>query len=597
MLELLRALEKAFASGQFEPFIRDLRFPHYKNFVKNARIEFNFPITVITGQNGTNKSSIIKTLYACSRGKSLGDLWFSSAMDVIVDPEKGSTRFIYSYFNAQHGVEAEILQNRRRREGNADYWETSKPSKKDGMKHSVKQVRALTGKARWEKIEKDCLLVDFRSELSAFDRFFYHVPLSSSKYLDKRDFLRARATQLRKVLDTETDLHRRFGSKGGEWSVEREVLPDELVADVNYILGKSYSSLTLLRHNLYGFSGYTVLIRLESGPSYTEAFAGSGEFAAIMLVKRLHEVKEKDLLLMDEPEMSLHPSAQKNLLNLICAFALTKKLQVVISTHSPFILEGLPKQAIRTLYDTPHGIDILQDCEAGEAFFYISPDQVAKKNLFCEDRLAAYLVEHVAKKLRGLAFANQFTFVYLPGGVTDIKGTFIVAASESNDQRAFYILDGDQKPSAGHVDPAAIPSSDDGKLSGIIKAQTKGKDQSSGQEIKFPMSSDHATLVESQRRYLEFYRGHVYYLPRDIPEDVIVENSEDERITSLKGSSDTKTVMEQFAFELYSKVDGEKLTSNEIFEAQKIAIGDLPSENDDFQKIIEILETILAQGA
>lgn len=598
--ELLSALRKAFTGGQFEPFILDLRFPHYKNFVKGARIEFSFPITVITGQNGTNKSSVIKTLYGCCEKKTLGDLWFSSATDVIVDPEKGSTRFIYSYFNAEHGVEVEVLQNRRRRERGGvvtdeDYWETSKPSKKDGMKHSVKQVQALTGKTRWEKIEKDCLLIDFRSELSAFDRFFYHVPLNGSKFPDKRDFLRARARQLRKVLDTKTDLHRRFGPKGGEWSVKHEVLPDELVADVNHILGKSYSSLTLLKHNLYGFVGHTVSILPDNGTNYTEAFAGSGEFAAIMLVKRLHEVREKGLLLMDEPEMSLHPSAQKNLINLICAFTLKKKLQVVISTHSPFILEGLPKQAIRTLYDTPQGIDILQDCEPGEAFFYISPDQVDKRHLFFEDRLAAYLAEHVAKSLRGLAFANQFTFAYLPGGVTDVKGTFIVAASESNDQRAFYLLDGDQEPTDGHVDPATIPPADDGRLSNIIKKQTKGKGQSSGQDIKFPMSSDHATLVDSQRRYLKFYRGHVFYLPRDTPEDVIVENSEDERITSLRGSGDAKTIMKRFASELYSKVAGDEPTGDEIFEAQKIAIGKLPPANGDFQKIIKILDTILAQ--
>lgn len=592
--ELLVALEAIFSAGQLEPFIRNLSFPYYKNFVRGTCIEFNFPITVITGQNGTNKSSIIKTLYGCCQHKSLGDLWFSSATDVIVDPKGSSTRFIYSYYESEHKIVVEVLQNHRRRVRpgkpvDPDYWETSKPSKKDGMAYTKEDIQAITGKTRWEKIEKNCLLVDFRSELSAFDRYFYHLPLKGERYEDKRDFLRARAVHLREVLDTGNDLHKRFG-RTGQWNVEREVLSDELVADVNYILGKSYSSLVLLNHNLYGFTGDTVSINLESGTSYTEAFAGSGEFAAIMLTKRLHEVQDKNLLLLDEPEMSLHPSAQKNLINLICAVALRKKLQVVISTHSPFILEDLPKQAIRTLYDTPLGVAVLQDCAPGEAFFYISPTQVNRKHLFFEDRLAAALVERAAKVLKGVAYANQFTYNFLPGGVTAVKGTFIVASSESGDTRTFYCLDGDQRPAIEHRDPETVSPAENRRLGEIIKEQTIG------QEINFPMNSDRATLSASQRRYLAFYLNHVHYLPRSIPEEVIVENSNDRRILTLRGGAEgAKNIMKKFAFEIYGKVDGEKISSDEIFEAQKIALAELPQGNPDFEQIVTMLDTILAQ--
>ena len=38
--------------------IKALRFPHYRNYEANQAIDFLFPITVVLGKNGTNKSSL-----------------------------------------------------------------------------------------------------------------------------------------------------------------------------------------------------------------------------------------------------------------------------------------------------------------------------------------------------------------------------------------------------------------------------------------------------------------------------------------------------------------------------------------------------------
>ena len=450
--DLIGSLERAFLADQFRPFIQSLWFPYYKNFLPGARVDFKFPVTVITGQNGTNKSSILKTLYGCCQDQSLGDLWFSSATDTIVDPEGGSTRFVYTFYSEEYKVTAEVLQNHRRRirpgeKDEPDYWETSRPSKKDGMRDGRKEVKALTGKQRWEKIEKKCTLIDFRSELSAFDRYFYHLPFKVGKrFENKKEFIRLRSETLRHVLLTERDFHRAFGSNGGAWDVKYRTLTDDLTQQINRILGKKYHAIVVLRHNLFGFSGSTVSIRLGDGTNYTEAFAGSGEFAVIMLVMKLHGVGNHELVLMDEPEMSLHPGAQKALLNHICQVTLAKKLQVVISTHSPAIVEELPRIAVRTLFDTAGQIDVLQDCDPGQAFFYIAPTQVQTRNLYFEDRLAAEITRYVARTVRNPAYAQQFSYHFLPGGHTAIKDTFIVAASRSGSLSSFYLLDGDQRP-------------------------------------------------------------------------------------------------------------------------------------------------------
>lgn len=595
--ERITKLESAFAAGVFEPFIRDLRFPYYKNFARGTRIDFTFPITVITGQNGTNKSSVLKALYGCCKGRSLGELWFSSATDtILVHPEHGSTRYIYSYENGAYGATSEVLQNHRRRERKGelvdpDYWETSKPSKKDGMKTNSEEIKRITGRTRWRKIPKTCTFIDFRSELSAFDRFFYHVPLNRSrKSRDKRDLIRARSPHLQQAMINKSNYERRFGK--GSWSVEYKEIPNSLLEVINNILGKKYTSIVLLNHNLFGFSGSTVSIRLESGTSYTEAFAGSGEFAVITLVAKLHALPEYELVLIDEPEMSLHPSAQQKMINYICDITLRKKLQVVISTHSPFIIEDMPRSAIKTLYSNEDLVDVLQDCESDQAFFYIAPSHVHQRALFFEDRLAAEITHFVAKTERDQGYANQFTYNALPGGHTEIKGKFIVAASQSNNVRSFYLLDGDQRPLDGHADPSTIPEAQNDKLDTIIKKQ------SLGQKIEFPQNSnDPIGAIQSKRDYLKFWLGHVYYLPRRTPEEILVENSIEEDVQRHRAElgTDYKEILHRVARERLRKVAGEKTSADEIFMIQKLVLAELPSENPDYQQILQILQNVLDQ--
>jgi hypothetical protein len=82
-----------------------------------------------------------------------------------------------------------------------------------------------------------------------------------------------------------------------------------------WIIGKKYKAVKYLRHREYGGNwGSTVVFTTEALAGYSEAFAGSGEFAAAILVTRLLRAKAGSLVLLDEPETSLHPEAQRRML-------------------------------------------------------------------------------------------------------------------------------------------------------------------------------------------------------------------------------------------------------------------------------------------
>ncbi|MGH1867293.1 AAA family ATPase [Enterococcus durans] len=90
---------------------------------------------------------------------------------------------------------------------------------------------------------------------------------------------------------------------------------------------------------------------------YTWRNLSSGENAFLSIFSRLYEVKadfkENIILIIDEGDMSFHPEWQQQWVNILTrileeVFKLNK-FQIIVSTHSPFILSDLPNSNILLL--------------------------------------------------------------------------------------------------------------------------------------------------------------------------------------------------------------------------------------------------------
>lgn len=64
--------------------------------------------------------------------------------------------------------------------------------------------------------------------------------------------------------------------------------------------------------------------------------AGEGLLSIFTIVDALYDSKPGDVIVIDEPELSLHPSLQKKLCNLLLEFSSDR--QIIISTHSPYFI-------------------------------------------------------------------------------------------------------------------------------------------------------------------------------------------------------------------------------------------------------------------
>ncbi|EDP2820833.1 ATP-binding protein, partial [Salmonella enterica subsp. enterica serovar Oranienburg] len=219
----IRSLQRALKDGQFEPFIQHIRFPYFKNIEQNARIDFQFPITALVGQNGTNKSSVIKALFGCPNGKNITRYWFTTETDEFPDLQlaDGSSlkpRYIYGYKNSD-GRLVEILQSRiNATKQTIDYWETSRPLVGDNMGNVSEVSGANNNSTRWPKIKKGLVFLDFRSEISAYDRCMYHSDFKlrkrkDGKFITKQDYIRSKSKYIKKAFDEKLKSLRLWGSE------------------------------------------------------------------------------------------------------------------------------------------------------------------------------------------------------------------------------------------------------------------------------------------------------------------------------------------------------------------------------------------------
>jgi AAA15 family ATPase/GTPase/5S rRNA maturation endonuclease (ribonuclease M5) len=71
--------------------------------------------------------------------------------------------------------------------------------------------------------------------------------------------------------------------------------------------------------------------------SHTSDGLGEGIISLFIIVDALRDLEEVKMIVIDEPELSLHPSLQKRLMKVFSECA--KDRQIVLATHSPYFIE------------------------------------------------------------------------------------------------------------------------------------------------------------------------------------------------------------------------------------------------------------------
>lgn len=583
-------LEECFIEkrDKFEPFINSVNFISFKNFESNSVISFDFPITVLVGKNGSNKSSALLALYGAVPDRMISDYWFASA----IDNELGDNpRYFYSYNPTDSEEQAQVRLTWQSSKRGDDYWETAKPSIQDGMnRFDPKNKSVHKTETRWKKIGKDLVYINFKAQLSAFDKFFYHTknPSNSKSLNSQQEYVRFHSKALSKAIKECSISQSHYGTE--RILKKYQELTKEQVRDVSSILGRNYTQIGYIEHSFYKAEGGTAIISTED-MQYSEAFAGSGEFAIISMIVKLSECPEKSLILFDEPETSLHPGAQKKLLDYLVKIAFRYKHQIVISTHSKEMVGVLPKEAIKVFMSTKDQgkINILNNVDASFAFTELGLE-TEKIVVYVEDRLVKEIVDRIVRADSNLK--NRYIVKAL-GGASTIKQHYTPMFALSGQDNVMILLDGDQKTESylenkGFEDPSDIP---DKRVIDKIKnyygvgIKTFASGGATGVNVK--------EEIDNAKCIYRFIFNKVKYLPSKNGETYLLENSHIKEIVekAIDASLDLKekNIMRKYA-EFYCIKDEEEIKSDDVFEAEKNLIHLLfsndPKYFDDLKEIL-----------
>lgn len=605
--DMLITLEKKYNNNKesYYPFIEHIRFPVYKRLQPNSKIIFKFPITVLVGRNGFNKTSILHAIYGSPHGKSVGEYWFSTEVDVIKD----RNCFIYGYYHEGAKKVVELLKTRIHSKDNPDYWEPSRPQVEYEMEIPSTELLKKSNNnstTRWDLMKKNVILIDCKEYVSAYDLFFYHYNFQKGvKYKRRQDYIRQRSKNLSEVIKANKKTYKLYGKNRVKSFQE---LTEEACEIVSYILEEEYTNIKLVTHGLYtplkaNKPSKTIWMK-KKGHEYSEAFAGTGESRVILLVNDILNAKENSLILIDEPEISLHPSAIANLKKFIVKECLKKNHQVVITTHSTHFVEYFPPQSIKVLEKSDDYITIKEDINYQEAFYSIGYNFQNKKCIYVEDKLMKYIIDQFIAKSENILWKENVKTIVIPGGAKNIIKNNILSSSIQEQENSIYLLDGDQKTNYKDFKDADIERRyknwfDTGerkyKSSKIAEADYDKLEDFiitiTGIKVSFNPSgnSNNINIKEKQSkqlRFIDYWENNVFFLNYNTPEIALLElNNIDYDNPKNKFRDITKEVLGK------NEVD-----SDEIFYEQKRYVGKLELDNELYNHIEDIIKILFQEN-
>jgi len=501
--DLLSSIQTEFEKGEFDKFIHEMNFPKFKSFAPKATIQLKFPVTILVGPNGGGKSSLLHAAWGMPRGYSTSRFWFSTAIDPI-DFASGRNRYWYTHYIKALKLKVETRKIfGRKRHG---YWEPTRPAQNEGMQpmpaknDSTASFMSDTGD-RWSPVERIPHYFNARAESSAFDRFFNSSEIET---LGKRqDYFVKYAKKLKEVVDGNL-LSLEY------YNVERVsknfFITAAQLSVVNFILQKNYVSAQYVSHKFYDKSFSPSVIFCTKNRTYSESFAGSGELAVVNYILSLEKIKKYDLLLLDEPETSLHPGAQAKLLQHLLSIVEEKYIQVIVSTHSETFVRLLPNSSLVVLEESPDGVKPRSDPSKSSAFSRLGTIDKNKVTIITEDKLLKAVADR-AVAMMPKHLIDRIDVIAADVGSSEMLSNQVKAYIQSN-ANVLMILDGDQ------TDVKEIFDADFDDLSS--KQQAK---------IREDLKSLHVSIVGSKdelKAWMKWCSSHVILTDDVCPEQVLL---------------------------------------------------------------------------
>ena len=126
---------------------------------------------------------------------------------------------------------------------------------------------------------------------------------------------------------------------------------------------------------------------------YSGFHQGSGETTVVELLQA--DLPRYGLVLIDEIELSLHPRAQRRLMRDLANKCREREVQIILTTHSPYILEELPFEARLYILETQNTKSIVLGVSPQFAMTKMDDDRHPECDVYVEDVAAKIFLEEI----------------------------------------------------------------------------------------------------------------------------------------------------------------------------------------------------------
>lgn len=219
----------------------------------------------------------------------------------------------------------------------------------------------------------------------------------------------------------------------------------EQVHRLSAVMGRDYDSARMALSDID--SKREIPVVAKAGFAYSGFHQGAGETTVAELLQT--DLPQYSLVLIDEIESSLHPRAQRRLIRDLAERCREREVQIIMTTHSPFILEELPLEARKYILETKSTREVVTGVSPQFAMTKMDDDVYPECDLYVEDTAARTFLSEILARHGKDVFARCQIVPFGSSSIGNALGQMVANNRFPRPSRVF--LDGDSQISVGCI--------------------------------------------------------------------------------------------------------------------------------------------------